>query len=567
MPPAPISVESEPESVSPAPLSPARYLIWLATSQWPRIMAAAVLGSSWMIALAVPPYLIARSVDSGLDTRWCLALLVSGVAIASLGVLRHRTMTKIRMDANFRTVRTVSAHAVRLGSALQRQASTSEVVTIGVGDVQTVAQTLTVTGPGLGAVVAYMVVASVLFSMSVLLGAVLVIGVPVIGMILGLLVRRLTGALTGYREREGALVARLVDLVGGLRVLSGLGGKEVFAARYRADSAELLTEGYRVAKVMSWVQALAVGVPSLFVAAVTWLAARTAATGEISAGELVAVFGYAAVLVVPTIFLIEGGYDIGRGLVAARKVTAFLRLRPDPVGNLPCPPPGSALHDPDSGTEIAPGLLTAVVSARLPDAAALADRLAGIGPTAATWGSVPLADLDRTALRARVLLCDNDSALFPGTLREVVTGGRTTTRPTDEELAEALSAAMAVDLAGGLDAPVHADGANLSGGQRQRVRLARALAADPEILFAVEPTSALDAHTEAAVAGRLKAARSGRTTVVTTTSPLLLEQADAVCFLADGKLAATGTHHTLMRDRPEYRALVGRSADEEEVTA
>ncbi|MEV6107009.1 ABC transporter ATP-binding protein [Streptomyces sp. NPDC051940] len=563
MPPARISSG---EPLSPAPLSPARYLIWLATSQWPRIVAGAVLGSGWMIALAVPPYLIARSVDSGLDTRWCLALLVSGIAIASLGVLRHRTMTKVRMDANFRTVRTVSAHAVRLGSALQRQASTSEVVTIGVGDVQTIAQTLTVCGPGIGSVVAYLVVAAVLFSMSVLLGAVLVIGIPVIGMVLGPLVRRLTGTLAGYREREGALVARLVDLVGGLRVLSGLGGKEVFAARYRTDSAELLAEGYRVAKVMSWVQALAIGVPSLFVAAVTWLAARTAATGEISAGELVAVFGYAAVLVVPTIFLIEGGYDISRGLVAARKVTAFLRLRPDPPGTLPCPPPGAALHDPESGTEIAPGLLTAVVCARPGDAAALADRLAGIGPTAATWGSVPLADLDRPALRARVLLSDNDSALFPGTLREVVTGGRTTP-PSEQELAEALSAAMAVDLAGGPDAPVHADGANLSGGQRQRVRLARALAADPEILFAVEPTSALDAHTEAAVAARLKAARSGRTTVVTTTSRLLLEQADRVCFLEDGKLAATGTHHTLMREAPEYRALVGRAADEEEVPA
>lgn len=101
----------------------------------------------------------------------------------------------------------------------------------------------------------------------------------------------------------------------------------------------------------------------------------------------------------------------------------------------------------------------------------------------------------------------------------------------------------------------------MSGGQRQRVRLARALLADPEVLLAAEPTSAVDAHTEAVIADRLCDARSGRTTLVTTTSPLLLDRADIVHYLVNGRVAATGTHRELLDSQPGYRRLVSRGLE------
>ncbi|MGW0016391.1 ATP-binding cassette domain-containing protein, partial [Streptomyces tendae] len=107
---------------------------------------------------------------------------------------------------------------------------------------------------------------------------------------------------------------------------------------------------------------------------------------------------------------------------------------------------------------------------------------------------------------------------------------------------------------------------DLSGGQRQRIRLARALLTDPEVLLAAEPTSALDAHTEATVADRLKQARRGRTTVLAATSPLLLARADVVHHLVDGKVAATGTHRELLETEPGYRALVARDDEGAEDT-
>ncbi|MFS4096126.1 ABC transporter transmembrane domain-containing protein, partial [Streptomyces sp. AF1A] len=321
------------------------YLWWLVRCQPGRSVAGALLGSTWMVLLAVQPYMMARAVDDGLVpgrlgvlAGWTAAMFVVGAVNAWLGIMRHRMMTRVRMDANFRTVKVVVGHVVRLGAALSRRAGAGEVVTIGVGDVQTLAQALTVVGPGVGSVVVYAVVAGLLVTVSVWLAVVVLLGVPVIALLTGPLTLRLQGAESEYRERQGVLAARIGDLAGGLRVLNGLGGKGLFADGFRADSQRLRAQGYRVGAVASWVQALGVGLPTLFLAVVTWLAARLTAQGALTVGQLVAVYGYVAVLIGPVAFFVQMAYDLNRGVVAARRVVRLLRLAPEPdEGTLPAP--------------------------------------------------------------------------------------------------------------------------------------------------------------------------------------------------------------------------------------
>jgi len=105
-------------------------------------------------------------------------------------------------------------------------------------------------------------------------------------------------------------------------------------------------------------------------------------------------------------------------------------------------------------------------------------------------------------------------------------------------------------------------GRSFSGGQRQRLVLARALLADADVLVLDEPTSAVDAHTEARIALRLRGARSGRSTVVMTTSPLLLQACDEVALMVDGKVCSTGTHRELLHADPIYRTVVTRGEDQ-----
>jgi ABC-type multidrug transport system fused ATPase/permease subunit len=563
---------------TPERRGPGRYLWWLLACQPGRTLGGAVLGTVWMVLMVLTPYVLTRAVDDGLEPgrtgpllAWSGVLLALGTFNAWVSTMRHRTMTRLRMDATFRTVKSVIAQANRLGADLSRQAGAGEVVTIGVTDVQQISQSLTMTGPGLGSVIAYLVVAVLLLSMSVSLGLVVLLGVPVIALLVGPLLGRLRGAESVYRERQGGLTARIGDLSGGLRVLNGLGGKQLFADAFRRESGELTAQGYRVGAVTSWVQALGVGLPTLFLALVTWLAARLAVQGTLSVGEFVGVYGYVAVLVMPVAFFIECGYDITRGLVAAKRVVGFLALAPEggerQEGAADAPAGPSVLRDPDSGVAVAPGRLTALVSARPAESAEVVDRLGGFRRGDVTWGGVRLADVPAAQGRDRLLVADNEADLFAGTLREMVAGRRT---HDDEAITRAVGHAAAQDVVAGLPeglgTAMDAQARNLSGGQRQRVRLVRALLAEPEVLIAVEPTSALDAHTEAAVAARLRAARAGRTTVVTGTSPVLLDQADTVHYLVDGKVAASGTHRDLLRREPGYRLLVDRGAAEEDGT-
>lgn len=619
---------------------PARYLWWVTARQPRRVALGALLGSAWMICLTLPPYVLSHAIDDGLRPgdrsvllSWSAVLFGIGVVNAWLAIMRHRTMTRVRLDAYFRTVRVVIDHATRLGAVLPRRLPAGEVVTIGRSDVGVISQTLTVTGPGVGAVLAYVVVAALLFSVSALLAVVVLVGVPLLTMLVGPFLSLLQGAETDYRERQGALAATLGDLAGGLRVLNGLGGKAVFAARYRDGSRRLRDEGYRVGSSMSWIQASGLGLPTLFLAAVTWLAARMAAQGSITVGELVAVYGYVAVLVVPVTFFIEAGYDIGRGLVAARRVVNFLNLEPESLnGTTEEPSPStergspergpaergsrgrgstgrvlaelrlaagglakasagaagriqrsgasldgtgtgarpvrgpqvpSVLRDPQSGVEVAPDLLTALATRHASSGTDVVDRLGRFAPSSATWGSVRLDAMALDEVRSRILVADNEADLFAGTLRAAISGRWS---PQEEALARAVEDAAARDvllgLPDGLDALLEAHGRNLSGGQRQRIRLARALLADPEVLLAVDPTSAVDAHTAANMAARLRAARRGRTTLVTSTSPLVLDQADAVYYVVDGRVTAVGRHRDLLTERPDYRRLV--SPDDED---
>src|SRR3954453_15992265 len=348
-----------PEPGVPDTRGPLRYIWWLVGSQPWRVLRGSVIGTAWMVGLAGRAYLVARAIDDGLRKRapgallwWVAAIVVAGVVLAWLGIMRHRTMTFVREDATARSAEVLLRQIARIGAVLPRKLAAGEVATVGGSDISNVSQVLTMTGPGVGAVLAYVVVAAVLWSGCSALALVVVLGVPAIVTISAPLLRRLEHAESTYRQQQGELTTRAGDIVAGLRVLAGVGGRDLFGRRYADRSQRLLVRGYRVGAVNSWIDALTVVIPGLFLAIVVWLAARMASAGEISVGELVAVYGYVAILIVPVWFLLGASYDFIRGRVAAARVIALLTLSPDVVGRhpglAPSPPGPAELFDPAS---------------------------------------------------------------------------------------------------------------------------------------------------------------------------------------------------------------------------
>jgi ABC-type multidrug transport system fused ATPase/permease subunit len=544
----------------------------MARGQWQTMAGGMAFGIVWMSCQAVMPAVIGKAIDRGVADKDGSALLTYaglmlgiGIVQSVTGIMRHRFAVINWLTAAYRTVQLVGRQATHLGGALSRKVSTGEVVAIGTNDISNLGQVMDVSARFAGAIVSFLLVAVILLSTSVPLGLLVLIGVPFLMLLIGPLLRPLNRRTAHQRHLMGELSNTASDIVGGLRVLRGIGGEQVFHERYRRESQTTRHAGVQVARLQSVLDALQVFLPGVFVVVVVWLGARYAVEGRISPGDLVAFYGYSAFLMIPLRTATEYANKLIRARVSAGRVCRVLALAPDhtdPADPSEPPPPGAELADSRTGLVVRPGLVTAIVSDLPDEAAALADRLglcAAEVDDEVTLGGVPLTALRRDDVRGRIVVSDTGAALFSGRLGDVLdVSGR-------GEVSRALETASTEDileaLPDGLDTVVAERGRTFSGGQRQRLVLARALTGDPEILVLVEPTSAVDAHTEARIASRLRAHRAGRTTVVVSSSPLVLDAVDEVAFLREGRVVATGTHGELLETRPDYRAVVTRETE------
>ncbi len=557
--------------------SPARYLLWVARGQARTLAGGMSFGILWMASQAFIPAILGKAIDEGVAAKdwdkllqWTAALAAIGVLQALAGIMRHRFAVTNWLMAAYRTVQVITRKSADLGATLPKHLATGEVVSVGAGDLASIGTLMEVAARFAGAIVAFAVVATILLSTSTTLGLVVLIGVPVMLFCLGPMLRPLHRRQSAQREAVGELNSLGSDIVAGLRVLRGIGGEDSFSQRYRRESQEVRQAGVRVARIQSVLDAMQILLPGTFVVLVVGIGAHFALGGQLSAGSLVAFYGYATFLVLPLRTVTEFVNQLMRGLVAGARVIRVVSLRPeitDPTEAVRLPERGD-LVDPVSGVRARDGLLTAIVAAEADLYGELADRLGRYDlASEVRFGGVTLASATRADIRERILVSDSGSQLFTGILRTELDP---TGRRTEEELLAAIRTASAEDvlvaLADGLDSEVEEKGRSFSGGQRQRLVLVRALLMDPSVLVLVEPTSAVDAHTEARIADRLREQRAGRSTIVLTASPLLLDRVDEVIFVADGRVVATGKHRDLLASEPRYRRTVTRQTEEEQLT-
>lgn len=564
----------EPLPANP-PRRPARYLGWLARHQWVSILIGTALDTVWLCTLAFAPWAIGRTIDEGISSGDLLALLAwSGVVLAIEAVhsivegLRDRGGIVNWTRATYRSIGLISRHAARAGYAMGKRVSTGEVSAAVTGDAMSIAYLAFLVGAFIASLLSYGIVGVILLATSVPLGLLVLVGVPVSSALFFVVVRPLRVRQTQQRAAAGLMSSLAADTVSGLRVLRGAGGERMFVARYQAASDATKETGIRLATPLGIIDAIQVLIPGCFVVALTWTGALLVQSGDLTPGQLVSFYGYAGFLVMPIQLAAEAVSTFTRAQVGVGRILGVLAVGPLTTDGGDSVRAGGDLSDDASGVHLPAGSLVAIASDDPATIGALLDRLARLDDGAPDAAGVRLAGVQLSALpvdevRRRVVRVDADPFLFDGSMRAAIDPYR---RRSDEQVHAVIHAAAAEDivdsLAGGIDTQLGERGRMISGGQRQRVGLARALTIDSEWLLLENPTSAVDSHTEAIIASRLRLARQGRGTLVATTSPMLLAEADLVLVLRAGRVAATGTHRELLDADEGYLALVRRAEGE-----
>ena len=626
IPATPITLSMSPDAPLPQPpsIGAGALLRWLLRrATVPVALATLAACTSNIIQATVPAFLgqaLDAGIENGLNARvWGIGalLLVLFVVYAVGDTMLSYFGVAAWMRTAFDVDRLVGRQISATGADLSRQVSTGEVATIIASDADYLGKLIEYVPALLGAAASFLVVAVLMLRTSVSLGLIVILGMPLVAAIVTLVIRPLQKRQAVQREAQSAVTTITTDTVAGLRILRGIGGEDVFARRYRDASQELRRRGVEVASSQATLMTLQVLLPGLFAAIVVWVAARMAVAGSLTPGGLITFYGYTAYLSWPLWVFTNSVQDYTRAIVGARRLSRLLEVTPaagslverldlDPAAAHPV---NGGLVDTRSGLRLEEGRMTALVCPDPEVSAELATRLGRFtdsGPTVTLAGR-PLATMPLGQVRASIVVSGATAQLFTGTLREAldVRGGpdpqpagvtdlvraeaeRTTgadvdqqvraqerDMPGDDRLLEAIEIADAGDvltsLSEGLAGMITEKGRSLSGGQRQRVALARALLTEAPALVLIEPTSALDSHTEARVAARVHRARAGRTTVVVTASPLVLEACDEVVFLdSSGAELLRSTHRELMAmarsgdaQAADYRAVVSRALGED----
>ncbi|MGD8148483.1 ABC transporter transmembrane domain-containing protein [Ornithinimicrobium sp. Y1694] len=614
------------DASTPDTRSPLRFLIWVLRQQWDLVIAACLCSLLWMLPTALTPWVFGRAIDEGIVPHdssrvwfWAGVLFLITLVGASSGVFYHTVVVRSWLVAAYGQTGLVTNKGVRLGHVLPRRAPTGEVLSVNGSDGEQFGHFVEIFSRLVGNLIAYVVVAAIVLSTSVHLGLVVLLVAPLLVVVSSFLLKPLSAAQTRERSRDSELTSMATDIVAGLRILRGIGGERIFGDNYAAQSQRVRRAGVQAGGWGAFVEAAGVLLSGLFVVALMAMGVDKVREGELQIGQLVTFLGYALFLVQPIRVVFVSFEQITRSFVSARKTIGVLGT-PDPWPRRETGGRESALPvlndamtdgdlvDEQSGVRVRPGLLTMVVSAVPDDSAALADRLgrylpslqtvagsededdeatgkaakrallarlaaraelaaadtaAATGPWGVTLSGIDLSDLPLEQVRATVLVSDTAAHVFAGTLQRAVDPHGRLTRSQAEAALHAAAAEDVYDiLPGGWQGVLDERGRGLSGGQRQRLVLTRALASDAPILVLVEPTSAVDAHTEARIAERLPAHRSGRTTVVMTASPLLLHHADEVILLEGGAVAARGTHEELVAAHDGYRRTVLRGGED-----
>jgi ATP-binding cassette subfamily B protein len=411
------------------------------------------------------------------------------------------------------------------------------------------------------------------------LSGVLLAVVPVLGVAVSLIVRRLRPLFRSMQERLDTVNRVLREQITGNRVIRAFVRDAYEEERFRKANVDLTEVSLGTGRMLALMFPIVMTVVNVSSIAVVWFGAHRIDSGGMEIGALTAFLAYLMQIVMSVMMATFMFMMVPRAEVCAERIQEVLETRSSVVpptapvrelrrhGHLEIR--GAGFRYPGAEEPVLksidlvarPGETTAVIGST----GSGKSTLLGLVPRLfdATDGDVLVDGVDVRTLEPRLLartvgLVPQKPYLFAGTVATNLRYGNP--NASDEELWHALEVAQARDfverLENGLDSPIAQGGTNVSGGQRQRLAIARTLVQRPEIYLFDDSFSALDYATDAALRSALAHETSEATVVIVAQRVATIRDADRIVVLDEGRVVGTGRHHELMVDNETYQEIV-----------
>jgi ABC-type multidrug transport system fused ATPase/permease subunit len=409
------------------------------------------------------------------------------------------------------------------------------------------------------------------------------IAVPLIGPTMWYFRHRIEKATRKRRKREGELTSVAQETMSSMRLVKTLGSEDRQQHAFGKESSKSAKIGLEVARLeAAYVRSVDL-IVALVTCGVVWVGVNRVWAGNLSAGDLTLFLYYIKNLQGPLRNIAKQSSKISKGKVGLERIVEILAQKPSVVDAphaRPAPPLRGRIAFEGVGFEYKPGLpalkhvsfraepgqviaLVGHSGAGKSTILSLLSRLYDPSAGRILLDGHDLRDFTLDSLRTQISVVLQESLLLQTSIRENILYGRSDA--TEEEV-RAASAAAGVELflprlEEGYDTVVGQRGATLSGGERQRVAIARAIVRNAPILLLDEPTTGLDAKSEQLVMGALERLMAGRTTLVVSHKLSLIERADRILVIDQGRIAESGTGPELLRAGGLYAQLRAAASD------
>lgn len=416
-------------------------------------------------------------------------------------------------------------------------------------------------------------------SLNVHLGIIFLIVTPLIVLVLYIIMSRSIPFFKMMQKKLDRISLVSREGLSGVRVIRAFSRQNTEQERFDKAADEQTNTAIRVGKLSALLNPLTYVIMNFGIVAIIWFGGSQVYAGSLTQGEVIAFINYMTQTLLALIVVANLVVLFTKASASAARVNEVLEtvssVQPGtlseltPAKNTPKVSFENVSFSYDDSEKYAlehlnlkvePGQTVGIIGGTGSGKSTLANlitRFYDVTQGVLKIDGVDVKEYTFEFLRSKVSIVPQDAMLFSGTIESNLLWGNETAQPHDLERALRIAQAeeFVKHMPEGIQSPVSQGGKNFSGGQRQRLTIARALAANPEILILDDSASALDFATDAALRRALKHETKEMTVFIISQRVSAVKQADQILVLDDGNTAGLGTHEELLKTCQVYQEI------------